>query len=169
MMSFDNPLLYAGLIALIGVVAVLAFVGPRVKNSPWLYVTAFGLMSCIGIVAIKPKFDRRERGIENKYIGRQETAKYFAEEDKVDTSGAKNPSHATSLDNSTQLRNAPSPGGPNYKLPPDENAKTVNFLLVFSAGATILGAGMLVYTMLQEKPENLAPNEPDSCGTNCLL
>jgi hypothetical protein len=140
-------ILGAGFIFLIFFLAVLflAIVGPKLDNSPWLYVTAFGLMSCIGILAIKPKFDQRERSIENKYIGRVAANDYLAKKsDPKSTETAPQAAEANP-------RPPTQANGPIYKLPPDQNGKTVDFLLVICGLATITGAGMLIYTVQHQQ------------------
>lgn len=46
----------------------------RTTDSPWFWGLMFAVMALVGIVAIAPKFDRRQRQVEARFLGRQEAA-----------------------------------------------------------------------------------------------
>jgi hypothetical protein len=46
----------------------------RLTDSPWFWGLMFAVMALVGIVAIAPKFDRRQRQVEGRFLGRQEAA-----------------------------------------------------------------------------------------------
>jgi len=46
----------------------------RITDSPWLWALLFSLMSLVGIGLIAPKFDVRQRQIEGRFLGRQQSA-----------------------------------------------------------------------------------------------
>ncbi|MFM8953749.1 MAG: hypothetical protein ACKOOF_11925 [Planctomycetaceae bacterium] len=46
----------------------------RLTDSPWFWALMFAVMALVGIVAIAPKFDRRQRQVEGRFLGRQEAA-----------------------------------------------------------------------------------------------
>lgn len=43
-------------------------------DSGWFWATVFSLMSLVGIALIAPKFDRRQRQVEGRFLGRQQAA-----------------------------------------------------------------------------------------------
>ena len=46
----------------------------RLTDSPWLWTLLFSLMALIGTALIAPKFDKRQRQIENRFLGREQAA-----------------------------------------------------------------------------------------------
>ncbi|MEI6366048.1 MAG: hypothetical protein WCP23_03030 [Planctomycetota bacterium] len=46
----------------------------RITDSPWFWAMLFSLMSLVGMGLIAPKFDARQRQIENRFLGREEAA-----------------------------------------------------------------------------------------------
>ena len=46
----------------------------RITDSPWFWGLMFAVMALVGIAAIAPKFDRRQRQVEGRFLGRQEAA-----------------------------------------------------------------------------------------------
>lgn len=50
--------------------------GPRFQatDSPWFWMLAFSVMAIVGLVAIAPKFERRQGRLETRYAGREEAA-----------------------------------------------------------------------------------------------
>jgi len=46
----------------------------RPTDSPWFWGLTFSLMALVGLVAIAPKFDRRQSRLEGRFAGRQEAA-----------------------------------------------------------------------------------------------
>ena len=46
----------------------------RLSDSPWFWGLLFSVMSLIAIGLISPKFDRRQRQVESRFLGRQEAA-----------------------------------------------------------------------------------------------
>ncbi len=50
--------------------------GPRFRatDSPWFWGLMFSGMALVGIAVIAPKFDRRQRQVEGRFLGRQEAA-----------------------------------------------------------------------------------------------
>ena len=46
----------------------------RLTDSAWFWGSMFAVMALVGIVAIAPKFDRRQRQVEGRFLGRQEAA-----------------------------------------------------------------------------------------------
>lgn len=47
----------------------------RVTDSPWFWALVFSLMSLIALVAIAPKFDVRQRQVEGRFLGREQSAR----------------------------------------------------------------------------------------------
>lgn len=49
---------------------------PRFKatDSPWFWGLLFAVTALVGIAAIAPKFDRRQRQVEGRFLGREEAA-----------------------------------------------------------------------------------------------
>ena len=46
----------------------------RPTDSPWFWGLMFSVMALVGIAVIAPKFDRRQRQVEGRFLGRQEAA-----------------------------------------------------------------------------------------------
>lgn len=46
----------------------------RTTDSPWFWALMFSVMALVGIAAIAPKFDRRQRQVEGRFLGREEAA-----------------------------------------------------------------------------------------------
>ncbi len=46
----------------------------RLNDSPWFWGLAFSLMALVGIGLIAPKFDKRQRQVEGRFLGRQQSA-----------------------------------------------------------------------------------------------
>jgi len=46
----------------------------RTTDSPWFWALLFSLMSLVGIGLIAGKFDRRQRQIESRFLGRRQAA-----------------------------------------------------------------------------------------------
>jgi len=46
----------------------------RTTDSPWFWALMFAVMALVGIAAIAPKFDRRQRQVEGRFLGREEAA-----------------------------------------------------------------------------------------------
>ena len=46
----------------------------RLTDSPWFWGMLFSLTALVGIGLIAPKFDRRQRQIEGRFLGRQQAA-----------------------------------------------------------------------------------------------
>jgi len=46
----------------------------RITDSPWFWGLLFALMALVGMAAIAPKFDRRQRQVEGRFLGRQTAA-----------------------------------------------------------------------------------------------
>ena len=46
----------------------------RLIDSPWLWGLMFSLMALVGLGLIRPKFDVRQRQIEGRFIGRQQSS-----------------------------------------------------------------------------------------------
>ena len=46
----------------------------RLSDSPWFWGLLFSVMSLIALGLISPKFDRRQRQVESRFLGRQEAA-----------------------------------------------------------------------------------------------
>jgi hypothetical protein len=46
----------------------------RTTDSPWFWGLMFAVMALVGIAAIAPKFDWRQRQVEGRFLGRQEAA-----------------------------------------------------------------------------------------------
>ena len=46
----------------------------RPTDSPWFWGLMFSAMALVGIALIAPKFDRRQRQVEGRFLGRQESA-----------------------------------------------------------------------------------------------
>ena len=46
----------------------------RLTDSPWFWGLVFSLMALVGIGLISPKFDRRQRQVEGRFLGRQQSA-----------------------------------------------------------------------------------------------
>jgi uncharacterized protein YoaH (UPF0181 family) len=46
----------------------------RLTDSPWFWGLVFSLMALVGIGLIAPKFDRRQRQVEGRFLGRQQAA-----------------------------------------------------------------------------------------------
>jgi len=46
----------------------------RLTDSPWFWATLFSVTALAGIGLIAPKFDRRQRQIEGRFLGRQQAA-----------------------------------------------------------------------------------------------
>jgi hypothetical protein len=166
-MQFAEIMQYVGAAFLIAASALLAFLGPKLKNSPWLYVTAFSLMSSLGILVIKPKFDVRQQEIEMKQFARERAAENVASGQAVDPAGKIAPPEKMSRDEnpvaekdiSKSSANLNSADAYNNNVPHRTgNAKTVNFLLVVSFVATLVGAAMLTnqYVALKRDPDSLS-------------
>ena len=47
----------------------------RVTDSPWFWALVFSLMSLVALVAIAPKFDVRQRQVEGRFLGREQSAR----------------------------------------------------------------------------------------------
>lgn len=47
----------------------------RLTDSPWFWALAFSLMSCVSLVAIAPKFAVRQRQVEGRFLGREQSAR----------------------------------------------------------------------------------------------
>lgn len=47
----------------------------RITDSPWLWAFAFSLMALVGMGLIGPKFDVRQRQIEGRFLGREQSAR----------------------------------------------------------------------------------------------
>lgn len=46
----------------------------RLTDSPWFWGVVFSSMALVGIGLIAPKFDRRQRQVEGRFLGRQQAA-----------------------------------------------------------------------------------------------
>ena len=46
----------------------------RPTDSPWFWTLAFAVVGLVGLVAIAPKFDRRQGRLEGRYAGREQAA-----------------------------------------------------------------------------------------------
>ncbi len=46
----------------------------RPTDSPWFWSLMFSAMALVGIALIAPKFDRRQRQVEGRFLGRQQAA-----------------------------------------------------------------------------------------------
>jgi uncharacterized protein involved in exopolysaccharide biosynthesis len=46
----------------------------RLTDSPWFWGLVFSLMALVGIGLIAPKFDKRQRQVEGRFLGRQQAA-----------------------------------------------------------------------------------------------
>ena len=46
----------------------------RLTDSPWFWGLMFSLMGLVGIGLIAPKFDKRQRQVEGRFLGRQQSA-----------------------------------------------------------------------------------------------
>lgn len=46
----------------------------RPTDSPWFWLLAFSAMALVGVAAIAPKFDIRQRRLESRYTGREQAA-----------------------------------------------------------------------------------------------
>ncbi len=47
----------------------------RLTDSPWFWALMFAVMSLVGIALIAPKFDRRQRQVEGRFLGREQSAR----------------------------------------------------------------------------------------------
>ena len=46
----------------------------RLTDSPWFWGLTFSVMALVGIGLIAPKFDKRQRQVEGRFLGRQQSA-----------------------------------------------------------------------------------------------
>jgi hypothetical protein len=46
----------------------------RLTDSPWFWGLMFSVMALVGIGLIAPKFDKRQRQVEGRFLGRQQSA-----------------------------------------------------------------------------------------------
>ncbi|MDA1039942.1 MAG: hypothetical protein O3A37_06620 [Planctomycetota bacterium] len=46
----------------------------RLTDSPWFWGLMFSLMALVAIGLIAPKFDKRQRQVEGRFLGRQQSA-----------------------------------------------------------------------------------------------